>query len=90
MSDTDVKPRPRRAPDLPPVTLTDGIGLVPERYVRPVLFWLLTGISKKAVERKIQRGAWLEGKEFIYDPDGLVLVDREGYKRWAEGRRRGA
>lgn len=75
-----------RDPSLPPIAVTDGAGIVPERYVLPKLFELLTGYTPKAVERKIQDGVWREGREFKRAPDGRILVDREGFRRWVESR----
>lgn len=60
------------------------------RYVTIALAETLTGYSVKAIERKIQSGVWLEGKEWIRAEDGRILIDMEGYERWAAGRRRAA
>lgn len=60
------------------------------RYVRPAKFEELTGFTKKAVERKVQSGAWREGKEYRRAPDGNILVDLDGYERWVEGQRQAA
>jgi hypothetical protein len=51
------------------------------------LFAAITGLTGKAVERKIEKGIWLEGREF-WRRDGRVLVDIKGYESWvrrAEG-----
>lgn len=61
--------------------------LVPVRYVRLPVFERITGYTEKAVRRKIEEGAWIEGREFRRAPDGHILVDIEGYERWVEGRR---
>lgn len=58
------------------------------RFIRPEKFEELTGITAKAVERKAQSGAWLHGHEYVRAPDGRILVDLEGYERWAVGQRR--
>jgi hypothetical protein len=63
------------------------IAIAPARYVRIPLAAARTGYTVEAIETKIKRGVWLEGKEFIRAPDGAVLVDMEGYERWAEGQR---
>lgn len=34
---------------------------------------------------KIRMGVWLQGVAWKMAPDGRVLVDIEGYERWAEG-----
>jgi hypothetical protein len=59
--------------------------LAPARYVRLPLFEALTGYSANAVEKKIQSGAWIDGREYKRAPDGHVLVDMRGYERWVEG-----
>jgi hypothetical protein len=55
------------------------------RYVRLPLFEQLTGYTQKAVRRKIERGVWVEGRQFRRAPDGHILIDMEGYKKWVEG-----
>ncbi len=60
------------------------------RYVQPVKFEQLTGYTVKAVERKIERGDWVEGHEYRKAPDGRILVDLDGYNRWVEKRRSAA
>ena len=56
------------------------------RYVLLPLAHLLTGYSVKAIQRKIERGDWPEGKVWRHASDGHVLVDMMGYERWVEGR----
>jgi hypothetical protein len=55
------------------------------RYVLLPLANLLTGYSVKAMERKIERGDWQEGKVWKRAPDGHILIDVLGYQRWVEG-----
>lgn len=62
--------------------------IAPARLVTLSLFETVTGYSEKAVRRKIEEGVWLQGHEFIKAPDGRILVDMEGYQRWAFGQRR--
>lgn len=57
------------------------------RYVRIPLAAARTGYTVEAIETKVKRGVWLLGKEYIRAPDGAVLIDMEGYERWAEGQR---
>jgi hypothetical protein len=54
------------------------------RYVLLPLANLLTGYSVKAMERKIERGDWLEGKVWKRAPDGRIVIDVLGYQRWVE------
>jgi hypothetical protein len=46
----------------------------------------MTGYSVKAMQRKIERGDWIEGKVWLRAPDGRILVSIEGFERWVEGR----
>lgn len=55
------------------------------RYVLLPLANLLTGYSVKAMERKIERGDWQEGKVWRHAPDGRIVIDVVGYQRWVEG-----
>jgi hypothetical protein len=60
--------------------------LAPARYVLLPLANLVTGYTVKAMERKIERGDWPEGKLWKRAPDGRILIDIMGYQRWVEGR----
>jgi len=60
--------------------------VTPVRYVLLPLANLVTGYTIKAMERKIERGDWLEGKVWIRAPDGHILIDLIGYQKWAENR----
>ena len=46
-----------------------------------------TGYSVKAMRRKMERGIWLEGHEYVRAPDGRILFSVDGYERWAKGLR---
>ncbi len=50
--------------------------------LRIVKFCELTGWTKKAVEGKIYKGQWLEGKEYSKAPDGSLVVSIVGYEQW--------
>lgn len=57
------------------------------RYVTLEKFAAETGYTAKAIEIKISRGVWIEGRQFRRAPDGRVLVDMKGYELWVEGQR---
>lgn len=44
----------------------------------------VTGYSKRAIEAKIERGVWLEGKVWVHAPDGRRLISMKGYQQWVE------
>ena len=47
------------------------------------LFCHETGYSEKAVARKIEDGVWVEGREYVRAPDGRLLIDMDGFEKWA-------
>jgi hypothetical protein len=47
---------------------------------------MLNGHSVKAIQCKIHRGEWQEGKVCRRAPDGRILIDIAGYERWVENR----
>jgi len=54
------------------------------RYVRIPKFAEETGYTKRAVESKIYKGVWLEGRHYRRAPDGSILMNMEEYERWVE------
>ena len=54
------------------------------RYVQISKFCELTGYTERAVETKIHRGVWVEGRQYRRAPDGRLLIDMEGYEKWVE------
>ena len=46
----------------------------------------LTGLTVIAIEHKIARGQWLEGKEYRKGPDGRLYVSMKGFESWVESR----
>ena len=53
------------------------------RFVLIAKFTELTGYTQKAAETKISRGIWLQGREYVQAPDGRILMDMEGFNKWA-------
>lgn len=62
----------------------DAPVLSPARYVLLPLAQMLTGYSVKAMQRKIERGDWQEGKVWKHAPDGHIVIDMVGYHKWVE------
>jgi hypothetical protein len=58
----------------------------PARYVLLPLANIITGYTVKAMQGKIQRGDWQEGKVWRRAPDGRIHIDLVGYERSVEGR----
>jgi hypothetical protein len=44
----------------------------------------LTGYSRSAIEAKIARGQWMEGREWVKAPDGHRMISLSGYNAWVE------
>jgi NaMN:DMB phosphoribosyltransferase len=44
----------------------------------------MTGLSEKAIRRKIEEGKWVEGREYRRSPDGGIFVSIRGFARWVE------
>ena len=55
------------------------------RFVTIKKFALESGYTEDAVRSKIDKGVWLEGTVWIKAPDGRILIDQEGYEKWATG-----
>jgi len=58
--------------------------VAPAPYVTIALASIITGLTEKAIRRKIEEGKWIEGREFSRSPDGGVYVCIEGYSKWVE------
>ena len=61
------------------------IVVMPSKRVTLDLAAAMTGLTRKAMERKIERGDWLQGREYHRAPDGRIFVDMPGYERWVTG-----
>jgi hypothetical protein len=70
---------------LGPGVLAVQTPITPARYVLLHLAERMTGYTVKAMQRKIERGDWIEGKVWVRAPDGRLLVDMVGYHKWVEG-----
>jgi len=65
---------------------SNPVSVTPARYVLLPLANLVTGYTVKAIQRKIERGDWQEGKVWLRAPDGRIFIDLVGYERWVESR----
>lgn len=57
----------------------------PGRYVTVALAAACTGLTAKAIRRKIEDGKWLEDQHWRRAPDGGIFIDMKGFERWVEG-----
>lgn len=64
-----------------------AILVAPAPYVTIPLASAITGLTEKAIRRKIEDGKWLEGREFRRSPDGGVFISIKGYQQWVESAR---
>lgn len=71
-------------------SVTKGVAeivhIAPAPYVTINLASAITGLSEKAIRRKIEAGKWLDGHHYRRAPDGGIFISIEGYKKWVEGR----
>lgn len=63
-------------------TLTPPVA--PASYVTIALASSITGLTEKAIRRKIEDGKWVEGREFRRSPDGGIFISIKGYEKWVE------
>lgn len=60
----------------------DQVQVAPARFVLLELAHACTGYTVKAMEKKIERGEWAEGREYRKAPDGRIHVDLRAYEKW--------
>ncbi|RQZ50894.1 excisionase [Burkholderia sp. Bp9099] len=58
--------------------------IAPAPYVTVALAAVITGLTEKAIRRKIEDGKWLEGREYRRSPDGGIFISIKGYQQWVE------
>lgn len=58
--------------------------IAPARYVTVELASAIIGLSAGAIRKRIERGVWLEGKEYRRSPDGRLWIDTRGIELWIE------
>ena len=60
------------------------VAVTPSRYVTIELFSAITGLTPGAIRKRIERGTYLEGKQYRRAPDGRVWMDTRGHEQWVE------
>jgi hypothetical protein len=61
-----------------------AVQIAPAPYVTVPLAATITGLTEKAIRRKIEDGKWIEGREFRRSPDGGIFISIKGYQQWVE------
>lgn len=64
---------------IPPV-----VTVAPAPYYLLVNATPITGITLKAMRHKIDRGVWIEGREYRKGPDGNLYLSIKGFASWVE------
>ena len=57
--------------------------ITPARFVTIPLAESVTGITEKAMRRKMERGVWAEGIHFR-KRDGGIFIDLKGVEKWVD------
>lgn len=60
------------------------IQIAPAPFVTIPMMSSITGLSEKAIRRKIEDGKWLDGREYRRSPDGGIFISIKGYQQWVE------
>jgi hypothetical protein len=68
------------------MTIEPVITLATARFVTIELAASLTGLTAKAIRRKMERGIWLEGRHYR-KADGRIYIDLRAYEAWVIGKR---
>lgn len=59
------------------------VQVVSARFVTIELASAMTGFSPAAIRAKINKGIWLERRQWI-KREGRVLIDMKGFEQWVE------
>ncbi|MDR5739173.1 MULTISPECIES: excisionase [unclassified Caballeronia] len=57
---------------------------LPTHYVTVSIAAAITGLTEKAIRRKIEDGKWVEGREYRRSPDSGIFIDLRAYEKWVE------
>ena len=64
--------------------IKEEVQVAPAMYVTIRLASFITGLSEKAIRRKIEDGKWVEKREYRRSPDGGIFINLRGYEKWVE------
>lgn len=65
-------------------SMAELIHVAPAPYVTIPLAAAVTGLTEKAIRRKIEEGKWLDGVQYLRSPDGGIFISLKGYQKWVE------
>lgn len=57
----------------------------PARFVTIEMCAAVTGLTKGAVGKRIERGYWIEGRQFRKAADGRIWIDMQAVEKWVQG-----
>ncbi|MBZ8139859.1 excisionase [Rubrivivax gelatinosus] len=49
----------------------------------------VTGLTEKAIRRKIEVGKWLRGCHYHVSPDNDIFIDLDAIRNWIRGKKGG-
>lgn len=58
--------------------------LQPAKYVTVDLAAKVTGLTEKAIRRKMQDGVWIQNRQWRKGPDGRIYINLRGVEEWVE------
>lgn len=67
------------------MTIPEAPLLAPARMVTIKLYSTISGKTEGAIRKKIERGIWVEGKQYRRDPEGCIWIITRGVEQWVEG-----
>ncbi len=66
----------------PQIPAPPTVQVVSSRFVTIDLAAAMTGFTQAAIRAKINKGVWLEDRQWI-KREGRVLIDMKEYEKWA-------
>jgi hypothetical protein len=60
------------------------IVVAPARYMLIDAAAAALGSTPKAIRMKMERGVWVENKQYRRAPDGRIWIDMQGVEKWVE------
>ena len=65
---------------------TQAVAVAPARYVTIKGAAAAMGLSEGAVRKRLERGIWLEGKQWRKAPDQRIYIDMLAVAAWIESK----